>query len=132
MTVSDPIADLLTRIRNALKSEHRYVDIPASKLKESIAEILQKNGFIESYRVHQEKSGNTLRIHLRYGKQRKPIINGLKRISKPGCRRYVKANDIPLFFGGLGLSIISTSRGVIDGQDATKNKVGGEILCYVW
>jgi len=132
MTQSDPIADLLTRIRNALKAEHRYVDIPWSKMKQSIAEILKQKGFIENFLVKQDKRGGTIRIFLKYTRSRLPVIQGIKRISKPGLRKYVNSQEIPKFFGGLGLSIVSTSKGVMAGSDAHKNNVGGELLCQVW
>jgi small subunit ribosomal protein S8 len=131
--MSDPVADLLTRIRNALHAEHRYVDIKWSKLKQNIAEILKATGFVENFLVkHDEKGRGTMRIFLKYTQGRKPVINGLKRMSKPGLRRYVRHNEIPHYYGGLGLSIVSTSQGVLTGRDAEKRKVGGELLCLVW
>lgn len=133
MAISDPVADFLTRIRNALKAQHRYVDIDWSKMKESIAEILKNEGFIENYLIKKESSQRgTIRIFLKYTKARKPVINGLRRISKPGLRKYVGRNDIPQFFGGLGLSILSTSSGILSGHAANEMKVGGELLCLVW
>jgi len=132
MTQSDPIADFLTRIRNALKAEHRYVDIPWSKMKQGIAEILKQKGFVENFLVKQDKRGGTIRVFLKYTKTRLPVIRGLKRASKPGLRKYVKSQEIPSFFGGLGLSVVSTSHGVMAGSDAQKKNVGGELLCLVW
>lgn len=131
--ISDPIADFLTRIRNATKAQHRYVDIPWSKMKQNIAEILKAHGFIESYLVKQDdRHRGTMRLFLKYTEGRNPVIQGIKRVSKPGLRRYVGHEDIPRFYGGLGLSILSTSKGVMGGFDAMTNKVGGELLCLVW
>jgi small subunit ribosomal protein S8 len=131
--ISDPIADFLTRIRNATKAQHRYVDVSWSKIKQNIAEILKTHGFIESYLVkHDNKQRGTMRIFLKYTEGRQPVIQGLKRMSKPGLRRYVGHQDIPRFYGGLGLSILSTSKGVMAGFDATSHKIGGELLCVVW
>lgn len=133
MTTSDPIADFLTRIRNSIKAQHRYVDISWSKVKQNIAEILKNLGFIESYLVKQDsKNRGTIRIFLKYTDNRKPVIQGLRRISKPGLRRYVGHQDIPRFFGGMGLSIVSTSQGIMSGVDAKNKKIGGELLCVVW
>ncbi|MBA3602252.1 MAG: 30S ribosomal protein S8 [Parachlamydiaceae bacterium] len=133
MAISDPIADFLTRIRNSLKAEHRFVDIPWSKMKENLAEILKSLGFIESYLVkHDNKHRGIMRVFLKYGSGRRPIIQGLKRVSKPGLRRYVKREDIPHFYGGLGVSIISTSQGLLPGNEAIKRNIGGELLCLVW
>lgn len=133
MAVSDPVADLLTRVRNALKAEHRYVDVSWSKMKESIAAIMKEEGFVENFLVKKDEANRgTIRIFLKYSLGRKPVIVGLKRISKPGLRKYVGHKDIPCFYGGLGLSILSTSQGVISGVEASKKKVGGELLCLVW
>lgn len=131
--MSDPVSDFLTRIRNALQARHRYVDVPLSKLKQNIAVILKEQGFIENFLVKKDEKGRgTMRIFLKYRLGRNPVITGIKRMSKPGLRRYVAADDIPHFYGGLGLSIVSTSKGVLAGQDAQKQKVGGELLCIVW
>lgn len=131
--ISDPIADFLTRIRNATRAQHRYVDIDWSKIKENIAEILKAQGFVDSYLVkHENKQRGTIRIFLKYNDGRQPVIQGIKRVSKPGLRRYVGHQDIPRFYGGLGLSIISTSKGLMAGFEAITNKVGGELLCLVW
>jgi len=133
MAVSDPIADFLTRIRNAIKAQHRYVDVSWSKLKQNIAEILKNQGFIENYLVKQDtKQRGTIRLFLKYSEGRKPVIQGIKRMSKPGLRRYVGHHDIPKFYGGLGLSILSTSQGVMPGLEASKRNIGGELLCLVW
>jgi small subunit ribosomal protein S8 len=131
--MSDPVSDFLTRIRNALKARHRYVDVPLSKLKQNIAVILKEQGFIENYLVKTDQNNRgTMRVFLKYRMGRTPVITGIKRMSKPGLRRYVSSEDIPHFYGGLGLSIVSTSKGVLAGQDAQKQKVGGELLCIVW
>jgi small subunit ribosomal protein S8 len=133
MAVSDPVADFLTRIRNSTKAQHRYVDMPWSKMKQNIAEILKSQGFIESYLVKLDnKQRGTMRIFLKYSDGRHPVIQGLKRISKPGLRKYVGHEDIPRFFGGLGVSILSTSQGIMGGLEASKRKIGGELLCLVW
>lgn len=131
-TVSDPIADLLTRIRNGASAQLRFVDIPLSKMKASIAEILKNEGFIADFLVKEEEGKGTIRVFLKYTAQRQSIIKGLKRVSKCGLRRYVRAKDIPYIFGGMGVSIISTPRGVMTGQQARKDNLGGEILCHVW
>jgi len=133
MALSDPIADFLTRIRNATKAQHRYVDISWSKMKQNIADILKNQGFIESYLVRQEsQQRGTMRVFLKYVHGRQPVIQGLKRISKPGLRRFVGHEDIPSFYGNMGLSIVSTSQGVMAGVEARKRKIGGELLCLVW
>ena len=133
MSFSDPIADLLTRIRNAISAQHRYVDIRWSKLKQNIAEILKSQGFIDSYLVKQDnRNRGTIRVFLKYTDGRMPVIQGLRRVSKPGLRRYVGHQEIPRFYGGLGVSILSTSQGVMAGNDAKNRKLGGELLCFVW
>lgn len=133
MAQSDPIADFLTRIRNSSKAQHRYVDISWSRLKENLAEILKSQGFIESYLVKHEDAGRgVIRVILKYSLGRKPVIQGLKRVSKPGLRKYVKHADIPTFYGGMGLSIVSTSQGLLAGMEARKRKIGGELVCLVW
>lgn len=133
MASSDPIADFLTRIRNSTRSQHRYVDVSWSKMKQNIAEILKEQGFIESYLVKQESpQRGTMRVFLKYSEHRKPVIQGIKRVSKPGLRRYVGHNDVPHFYGGTGLSIVSTSQGVMAGLEASRRKIGGELLCMVW
>lgn len=132
MTVTDPIADLLTRIRNALQAEHRYTEVRWSKQKERICEILKEEGFIEDFRVDSKGVEKNLRILLKYTGGRKAVIQGLKRISKPGLRKYVAKADIPLVLGGIGISILTTAKGVMTGAKARKEGVGGEVLCYVW
>lgn len=133
MAVSDPVADFLTRIRNAQKAQHRFVDLNWSKMKENIAHILKSEGFIDNVLVKKDTNQRgVMRIFLRYREGRRPVIHGLKRVSKPGLRRYVGHQDIPIFYGGLGLAILSTSKGVISGKEANQKKVGGELLCLVW
>ena len=133
MAVSDPIADFLTRIRNATRAEHRFVDVDWSKMKQNIADILKGQGFVENYLVKMEsKQRGTIRVFLKYTPLRKSVIQGVKRVSRPGLRRYVSYQDIPRFFGGMGVSIVSTSQGVMAGFDANKRKIGGELLCMVW
>lgn len=133
MAVSDPIADFLTRIRNAMNAQHRYVDVEWSKMRQNLAEILKSQGFIESYLVKLDtKQRGTVRVFLKYTAQRKSVIQGLKRVSRPGLRQYVSYEDIPRFYGGKGLSIVSTSQGVMAGLEASKRKIGGELLCMVW
>lgn len=132
MTMSDPIADFLTRIRNALRAQHRYVDVPWSKLKENIAEILKEEKLIESYTVTKEKSYGTMRILLKYTFGQKPVIQGLERISRPGLRKYISHRDIVEYYGGFGITILSTPKGVISGRQAKESRVGGELVCKVW
>ena len=133
MTISDPIADMLTRIRNANTAKHDTVDVPASKMKNSIAEILYKEGYIQKYEIIDDGNFKTIRITLKYGKDKnEKIITGLKRISKPGLRVYAGKEDIPKVLGGLGIAILSTNQGVVTDQEARKLAVGGEVLAYVW
>jgi small subunit ribosomal protein S8 len=133
MSMSDPIADMLTRIRNANSAGHDFVDVPASKMKISIADILLKEGYIESYTLEDNGNFKDIRIKLKYGadKSRK-IISGLKRISKPGLRVYVGKEELPRVLGGLGIAILSTNQGVITDKEARKLQVGGEVLAFVW
>ena len=133
MGMTDPLADMLTRIRNANKAKHEKVDIPASNLKTHIARILKDEGYVKNYKVIKDGKQGILRIYLKYeGDTKKQVISGLKIISKPGLRRYVHAADIPFVLRGLGLSILSTSRGVMTDKEARKVKAGGELLCSVW
>lgn len=129
---SDPIADFLTRIRNASRAEHEKVDIPASKLKVRLAEILKAEGFIKNYRVLEDGKQGTLRVYLKYGPGNEKLISGLVRVSSPGRRVYVTHDRIPTILGGMGVSIVSTSRGVLTDREARKQRVGGEVLAYVW
>lgn len=132
MSVNDPIADMLTRIRNACMAHHDTVGIPASKMKLAIADILKREGFIKDYAVQEGSPFDTIAITLKYSDDRQPAITGLKRVSKPGLRIYTRRADIPRVRGGLGLSILSTPKGVLAGHDAWQQRVGGEVLCYVW
>ena len=132
MTVTDPIGDLLTRIRNAAQADHDYADVPASGFKTEIARILAEQGYIEGYETEAGGPGPVLRVRLKYTEDRKPVITGLERLSKPGRRRYVDAENIPRIFGGMGTAIISTSRGVMTGHDAHRARVGGELIERVW
>lgn len=132
MALSDPIADLLTRIRNAGQARHRFVDVQWSRMRESVARILEEEGFVEKVRIAKEEQRGTIRIYLKYAEGRLPIIQQLQRVSRPGCRRYVTSSEVPRVFGGMGISILSTSRGVITGQKARKLGVGGELMCKVW
>ena len=130
MASHDMIADLLTRLRNAALAKHKYVDVRSSKMKLQVIKVLEKQGFVEHVLVNDEKG--EMRIFLKYGEGREPLLQGLKRVSSPGMRRYVAANDIPRVFGGLGTAILSTSKGVFDGETARQQNVGGELLCLVW
>ena len=133
MTMSDPVADMLTRIRNANTAKHDTVDVPASKIKVAIAEILDKEGYIEGFEVVEEGNFKNIRITLKYGKDRnEKVITGLKKISKPGLRVYAGKDNLPKVLGGLGVAIISTNKGVITDKEARKEQVGGEVLAIVW
>jgi small subunit ribosomal protein S8 len=132
MTVSDPIADMLTRIRNAAMVRHDSVQMPASKMKLAIAKILKEEGFITDYEVDKGKPHRSLKIRLRYMEENRPVITGLKRISKPGLRVYVQKKEIPRVYGGMGIAIMSTSTGLRTGQQAWRQSSGGELLCYIW
>ena len=132
MSMSDPIADLLTRIRNASRAEHEKVDIPASKLKMRITEILKEEGFIKNFRLIEDKKQGMLRVYLKYGPGNEKIISGLVRVSKPGRRVYVGKDKIPSILGGMGVAILSTSQGVMTDRAVRKQQLGGEVLAYVW
>jgi small subunit ribosomal protein S8 len=132
MTMTDPIADMLTRLRNANSAYHDQVVMPHSKLKVNIAEILQREGYISSYRTDQGDRGKVLTVELKYGPNRERSIAGLRRISKPGLRVYAKSTALPKVLGGLGVAIISTSTGLLTDKQANKKGVGGEVLAYVW
>jgi small subunit ribosomal protein S8 len=129
---TDPIADMLTRIRNASRAEHEKVDIPASKLKVRLAELLKDEGFIKNFRLLEDAKQGTLRVYLKYGAGNERMISGLVRVSTPGRRIYVTHDKIPSILAGMGVALLSTSRGVVTGRDARKQKVGGEVLAYVW
>ena len=132
MTISDPIADMLTRIRNAIMARHDSVLIPASKMKLSIARILKEEGFISDYEVLRSTPYRVIKIYLKYSDKNQPVLSGLERVSKPGLRVYVQQKEIPRVYGGLGIAIVSTPKGVMTGQQAWRQRVGGELLCYVW
>ncbi len=132
MSMSDPIADMLTRIRNANLVRHEKVEIPSSKIKKDIANILKKEGFIRDAEFIEDNNQGVIRIFLKYGPNNERVISGLKRISKPGLRVYSKSQELPRVLGGLGIAIISTSHGVMTDKDARKSQSGGEVLCYVW
>jgi len=130
MALHDPISDLLTRVRNAKQQRHKYVDLMLSKEKLSIIKIMIQQGFVENVLVNDEK--RKMRILLKYAKGRAPLLNGLRRISSPGLRQYIGYRKIPKILGGLGIAILSTPKGIIDGETARQMKVGGELLCYIW
>ena len=134
MTMTDPIADMLTRIRNAHQGYKDTVEMPSSKLKESLAAILKSEGYVADYQVagSESRPGEILSIHLKYTPDRSRTISGIKRISKPGLRVYTKSNDVPRVLGGLGIAVLSTSKGLMTDREARRNRMGGEILCYVW
>ena len=133
MTMSDPIADMLTRIRNANTSKHDTVDVPASKMKIAISDILLNEGYITKYDIVEDGNFKTIRITLKYGADKnEKVISGLKRISKPGLRVYANSEELPRVLGGLGTAIISTNQGVITDKEARKLQIGGEVLCFVW
>jgi len=130
--VTDPIADLLTRIRNGITAEHDVVEMPASSFKAEVARVLREQGYIESYEVQPARVGQTLRVRLKYTEDRRSVISGIDRLSRPGRRRYVGATQVPKVLGGMGTSIVSTSRGVMTGHDARRAGVGGELVARVW
>ena len=130
--MTDPIADMLTRIRNGNNARHSSVEIPASKMKKNLVQILLDEGFIEGYNVIEDDKQGIITVDLKYGKNNEKVISGLKRISKPGLRVYARSNEIPKVLGGLGIAIISTSKGVVTDKVARKEGIGGEVLCYVW
>jgi len=132
VTVSDPIADMLTRIRNAIMARHDSVLIPASRIKLGIARIIKEEGFINDYEVLRGKPHRVIKVSLRYGDKNQPVLSGLERVSKPGLRVHVQQKEIPRVYGGLGIAILSTSKGVMTGQQAWRQGIGGELLCYVW
>jgi small subunit ribosomal protein S8 len=132
VTVNDPIADMLTRIRNAAMVRHESVLVPSSKMKLAIANILKEEGFIGDYEVVRGKSHRDIKILLKYKDRNEPVISGLERVSKPGLRIYVQKKEIPRVYGGLGIAILSTPDGVMTGQQAWRRGIGGELLCYVW
>jgi small subunit ribosomal protein S8 len=132
MSVSDPIADMLTRMRNAIMAKHGSVLIPASKMKVAIAKVLKDEGFITGYDMVKDKAFSTIKISLKYQDNKQSVITGLKRVSKPGLRVYIEKGEIPRVYGGLGIAIMSTSKGIKTGKQAWQDNTGGELLCYVW
>ncbi|MCA9829686.1 MAG: 30S ribosomal protein S8 [Dehalococcoidia bacterium] len=134
MSVNDPIADMLTRIRNAVMARHETVTIPSSRMKVAIAGVLKDEGFIRDYAVVAEdgKPQQSLKVDLSYSKLRQPVLSGIQRVSKPGLRVYVRRTEIPRVYGGLGIAILSTPKGIMTGHEARRQSVGGELLCYVW
>ena len=133
MSITDPISDMLTRIRNAVMARHDFVLVPASKTKLAIAELFKNEGFIQGYElIDGDTPKKSLKIRLYYHDRNDPAITGLKRVSSPGLRVYVRKGEIPRYFAGIGVSILSTSKGIMTGKDAWKNGIGGDLLCYVW
>lgn len=130
--MTDPIADMLTRTRNALMAQQKQVVMPSSKMKLEIARILKEQGFIRGYDVSASKPQPTLRLHLKYDERRKPVISGLQRVSKPGRRTYCSRRDIPWVHSGLGVTVMSTPKGIMTGRAARRAGVGGEVICYIW
>jgi len=132
MAMTDPVADMLTRIRNAVAARHEQVNIPTSKLKVAIAKVLKEEGFIRTFETFEEGPRRFLRIQLVYTDKKEPLLNGIKRVSKPGLRVYVQKREIPRVYNGLGIAILSTPKGIMTGQQAWRERTGGEVLCYVW
>ena len=132
MNLTDPVADFLARIRNAIRARHQKLDVPASKLKVEIARILKEEGYIANYKAAEENGHNVIRVYLKYGSNSEPAIRDLARISRPGCRVYIGRDEIKRVQGGLGISILTTPRGVMTGRQARREGVGGEFLCEVW
>jgi len=132
MTTSDPIADMLTRIRNGLQARHAKVDVPASRLKTDIAKILKDEGYIANYKLTEDGTLKSIRIYLKYSPGNMPVISRIERVSRPGCRVYVGSRSVSRVLGGLGINILTTPRGVMTGSSARKENVGGEVLCQVW
>ena len=132
MAMTDPIADMLTRIRNALMASYETVDVPSSKLKINIAKVLKSEGFIKNFKLVDDKKQGVIKIYFKYDEKGEPILSGLKRVSKPGCRIYTKGDRVPQVLNGYGVNILSTSKGIVTDRQARKLGVGGEILCSVW
>ncbi len=132
MVMTDPVADMLTRIRNASNAKHQTVDIPGSNMKKSLAEILLEEGFIKGFDLIEDGKQGILRIQLKYGQNKEKLITGIKKISKPGLRVYVKSDEVPRVLGGLGIAILSTSKGIVTDRSAREQSMGGEVICYVW
>jgi len=132
MSLTDPVADFLTRIRNAIHAKHQKVDVPASKLKLELARILKEEGYIANYKATEEQGHKLVRVYLKYGVDEEATISNLARVSRPGCRVYVRRNEIPRVLGGMGINILTTPKGVMTGRQARKEGVGGEVLCEIW
>ena len=132
MVVSDPIADMLTRVRNANMAEKKIVSLPHSKIKSEVARLLKQEGFISDFSVENDNGKSILNLFLKYTVEREPVIQGLRRISKPSCRRYANAEEVPRVLGGIGIAILSTSLGLMTDSEAREKNIGGEILCYIW
>ena len=132
MTMTDPIADMLTRIRNANTVGHETVEIPASKMKKAIAGILKEEGYIADFEIIEDDKQGMIKVTMKYGANKEKVISGIKKISKPGLKVYAKAGEVPKVLGGLGIAIVSTSKGIVSDKDARKLGVGGEVICYVW
>ena len=132
MIVTDPIADMLTRIRNANTVGHETVEIPASKMKKAIAEILKEEGYIADFEMIEDDKQGMIKVTMKYGANKEKVISGIKKISKPGLKVYAKAGEVPKVLGGLGIAIVSTSKGIVSDKEARKLGVGGEVICYVW
>jgi len=132
MMTTDPIADMLTRMRNALSARHAKVDVPASRLKNDIAKILKDEGYIANFKLTEDGTKKSIRIYLKYTPGNVPVISRIERVSRPGCRVYVASREVPKVLGGLGINILTTPRGVMTGHSARKERVGGEVLCQLW
>ena len=132
MTMTDPIADMLTRIRNANTVGHETVEIPASKMKKAIAEILKEEGYIADFEMIEDDKQGMIKVTMKYGANKEKVISGIKKISKPGLKVYAKAGEVPKVLGGLGIAIVSTSKGIVSDKEARKLGGGGEVICYVW
>lgn len=132
MAVNDPMGDMITRLRNGSRARHEKVTMPSSKLKEQLVKVLKAEGFVADYVVHERRPQNELTVVLKYGPNREPVITGIKRISKPGLRRYSNVRDLPHVLGGMGVAILTTSRGVMSDADARRQKLGGELICTVY
>jgi small subunit ribosomal protein S8 len=132
MKLTDPVADMLTRIRNAISARHQKVDVPASKLKLEIARILKEEGYVSNFKATEEEGHKVIRIYLKYDNNNDAVISNVARVSRPGCRVYVRRTEIPRVLGGMGINILTTPRGVMTGRQARKQGLGGELLCEVW
>lgn len=132
MSMSDSVSDLLTRLRNANRANHEKVDVPFSKMRQEIIRLIKEEGFVKNFKYLEDKRQGTIRVFMKYGPNRERVIKDLKRVSKPGCRVYTNADRIPRVLGGLGVAILSTSKGIMTDRQARRARVGGEVLCYIW